>query len=164
VASGTPISKPTPGPPGRCNDWFGFIYLERPLCADRIPAHPPAAALLGLVVLGLVRRLARDDGGEQSPVVVTVLQVREASPVGTPAEAGEGAEGHVLLVGHAPRRGPQLLERQLHQPRVVALPKRLGGQVVAGLELFDQQGDRLCRRHGRFLRPLREGAEARPRL
>src|SRR5262249_37746822 len=73
--------------------------------------------------------------------------------------AVEGAEGGVLLVGlgPAPAGGPDLATRQADPPVEVALPERLGGRQVAGLQRAEPAGNRaLVARHRRpsAARPL----------
>src|SRR5262249_22980060 len=63
------------------------------------------------------------------------------------AEAVEGAKSHVLLVGDTTRRATQALAGQPDQPRVVALPQRLGRLMVAGPQVRKQRGHRPHRGH-----------------
>src|SRR5262249_43188726 len=82
------------------------------------------------------------DDHQQLPEVVAVLQPGELAPLGAAAEAVEGAEGHVLLVGGEARAALELLPGQADQPPEVALPELLGRGRVAGLELPEPVGDR----------------------
>src|SRR5262249_30863694 len=61
---------------------------------------------------------------------------------GAAAEAVEGAEGRVLLVGHARRGALELLSCQRDHSRVVALPQQAGGLLVALLQVLDEGRDR----------------------
>src|SRR5262245_31881439 len=63
------------------------------------------------------------------------------APRRTGAEAVEGAEGHVLLIGRALGRGPESLARQADQPVEVSLPEESGGRVVARPEVGEISGD-----------------------
>src|SRR3954453_487876 len=105
------------------------------------------SALLAALLLDQVGRLARGDQDEQLPQVVAVLQLREAALLGGPAEAVEGVQGHVLLVGRPPRRGPEFGPRQADQPPEVALPQPLRGLALALLESPDPVADRSGLRH-----------------
>src|SRR5262249_61933711 len=92
-------------------------------------------------------RLGAADQGQRLPEVVAVVRAREAARGGALAEAVEGAEGHVLLVGGGPPEPAQPLPGQFDEPAEVALPEGLGGVVLAGLELADPVRDRPRRRH-----------------
>src|SRR5262249_33658277 len=56
---------------------------------------------------------------------------------GATAEAVEGAEGHVLLVGGAAGRAFQLLAGQSDEPLEIALPQLLRSRGVPGLQPAD---------------------------
>ena len=100
-----------------------------------------AAALLAVLVACQVERLAHRDRDQQAPEVIPIRQLREAAALDAPKEAGEGAQGDVLLVGGAARQALQLAPRQAHQPPEVAFPEVLGGDRVARLELPDPVSD-----------------------
>src|SRR5207237_440616 len=70
--------------------------------------HGTAAPLLPALVLRQVNRLAGGEEDEELPQVQAVVQLGEAVLPGASAEAVEGAEGHVLLVGGGagPGQGP----------------------------------------------------------
>ena len=61
--------------------------------------HPAAAAGGAALVLGEVDGLAHRQDEEQLPEVVAVLEPGELARLGAAAEAVEGAQRHVLLVG-----------------------------------------------------------------
>ena len=79
----------------------------------RVPANVAAPALVACVVFDEVGRLAGREDDQQRPQAVAVLQVGELSLFGPTAEAVEGAEGGVLLVGDPAQRGLQFLA---HRP------------------------------------------------
>src|SRR5206468_8828108 len=116
--------------------------------------HGTAAPLLPSLVLRQVKRLAGGDPDEELPQVQAVVQLGEAVPLGPPAEAVEGAEGDVFLVGGAAGRGAELLAGQTDQAAEVALPQLLGRVRVAGLEPVDPLRDR---RFGAHVIVLEEG-------
>src|SRR5262249_34168754 len=66
---------------------------------------------------------------------------------GALAEAGEGGQGHVLLVGGPAGRSAQARPGQEDQPSEVALPELLRRGVVAGLESVQPVRDRARNRH-----------------
>src|SRR5262249_10026039 len=67
---------------------------------------------------------------------------------GAAAEAVEGAQRYVLLVGRPPRGAVEPGAGQRDQLPEVALPQRLGRAGVAGAELAQPARDRPgCRRH-----------------
>src|SRR5262249_46593355 len=74
--------------------------------------HGPASPLLPALVLRQVRRLAGGEEDEELPQVQAVVQLGKAAVLGPPAEAVEGAESDVLLVGGAAGRGAELLAGQ----------------------------------------------------
>src|SRR5262249_14903709 len=87
---------------------------------------------------------------------------RELPLLGAAAEAGEGAEGDVLLVGGPPRRVEQPLAGQADQATEVALPEPRDGGRVAGLELAEQVRDgAVLGRHwpGGSMRPEARGSK-----
>src|SRR5208283_1279163 len=104
-------------------------------------AHGAAAALLTALVACQVQRLARRNRDQQAPEVIPIRQLREAAALDAATEAGEGAQGDVLLVRGAARQALQLAPRQAHQPPEVALPEVLGGDLVARPKLPDPVGD-----------------------
>src|SRR5262249_31120582 len=104
--------------------------------------------LVSVLVTHQLEGLAGGDGDQQMPEVLAVVQPREAATFGATAEAIEGAEGYVFLVGDPPRRSLELFAGQPDQPLKVAFPEGLGGGVVAGLEPVDPVADRSIRRHG----------------
>ena len=116
----------------------------------RLGDHPAAAAFLPLFVLAQVQRLAGGQHQQELPQVVAVVQAGEAALFGRPAEAVEGAQGHVLLVGRLPRRCRELGAGQADEAGEVALPQRLGRCRVARLEQVQPVGNRPKRRHCRF--------------
>ena len=65
--------------------------------------HGPAAPLLPALVLRQVGRLAGGEEDEELPQVQAVVQLGKAFLLDPPAEAVEGAEGDVFLVGGAAR-------------------------------------------------------------
>ena len=67
---------------------------------------------------------------------------RPLAAVDAPAEAVEGAEGDVLLVGRAPGHRPELRPGQADEPVEVALPEALGRGIAAGLRVANPAGDR----------------------
>src|SRR5262249_46010032 len=81
------------------------------------------------------------DEEEQLPEVVPVIEPGEAALLRPAAEAVEGAQGHVLLVGGGPRCGAELRARQAYQAAEVPLPEALGGSGVASREGCDPAGD-----------------------
>ena len=83
----------------------------------------------------------RRDRDQQPPEVIPIRQLREAAALDAATEAGEGAEGNVLLVGGTARQALQLAPRQAHQPPEVAFPEVLGGDLVARPELLDPVAD-----------------------
>jgi hypothetical protein len=124
-----------------------LVEAARPAVAlgraqGRAAAHLAAAALVALVVLDDVGRLAGGEDHQQGPQAVAVLQVGELALFGPAAEGVEGAEGRVLLVGDAARGSVQLRPRQGDQARVVALPQQSHGFVVAALKALEESGDR----------------------
>src|SRR5262249_6287291 len=104
--------------------------------------RPPA------LVADEVGHLADGDDHQQPPQAFAVEQLREPPSLGSPAEAGKGAEGYVLLVLQAPRRALELLARQPDQAAEVALPQPLDGGRVADHQPVDQPRHRATRRHG----------------
>jgi hypothetical protein len=96
--------------------------------------------------------LAGSDDDQQAPEVVAVLQLREAAALRPAAEAVEGAESGVLLVGGAAGPALELLAGQRDQSAEVALPQLLGNGLVAALQQLDPAGDRPCGRHRQDLR------------
>jgi hypothetical protein len=100
-------------------------------------AHRAATPLLAVLVSRQVECLARRDRDQQAPEVIPIRQLREAAAFDAVTEAGEGALGHVLLVGGAARQALQFRPRQAHEPSEVALPEVLGGDRVARPKLPD---------------------------
>ena len=110
--------------------------------------HGTAAPLLPALVLRQVNRLAGGEEDEELPQVQAVVQLGEAVLLGPTAEAVEGAQGDVFLVGGAAGRGAELLAGQTDQAAEVALPQLLGRVRVAGLEPVDPLGDGRVGAHG----------------
>ena len=110
--------------------------------------HATAAPLLPALVLRQVKRLAGGEEDEELPQVQSVVQSGKAVLLGPPAEAVEGAEGDVFLVGGAAGRSAELLFGQTNQATEVTLPQLLGRVRVAGLEPVDPLGDGRVGAHG----------------
>src|SRR6516165_9606004 len=102
----------------------------------------PAAAFIPTLVADEMQGLAGGKGDQQPPQAVAVGQGGEAAGLGGAAEAVEGAEGDVLFVGGAAGLALELPAGQVDQPYEIALPQRLGGGGIAGLQLADPVGDR----------------------
>src|SRR5262249_47256115 len=115
---------------------------ERRLVEDGI-----AAPLLPAVAEHELVSLARGDGDQEPPEVVTVVQLREATMPGPPAEAIEGAQGHVLFVRAAARQAVQFLASQPDESLEIALPEILRGRRVPVPQPAEPLADRLIRRH-----------------
>src|SRR5262249_18352718 len=115
------------------------------------------ALFLAALFANLVHGLALGKPQQQRPEVVAVAQQGKAALLDAPAEAGEGAEGDVLLVGGGAGRAREFLAGQGDEPAEVALPEELGGVRVAGLELAEPLGDGAGRRHGRSPRTALHG-------
>src|SRR5208337_1503798 len=109
--------------------------------------HPAGAPCRPTLVAYQVDRLAHGDDNQQLPKVVAVVELRELAAFGPLIEALEGAEGHILLVGRAPRGALELGAGKPNQPLEVSLPELLGGGPLPGLEQLDAVGDRPFRRH-----------------
>ncbi len=93
--------------------------------------------------------LAGGDDDQEAPEVVAVGQVGEAALLDVAAEAVEGAEGDVLLVGGTAGGATQFEARQGHEAAKETVPELLGGGGLAGLEEAQpvRNGTRLA--HGR---------------
>src|SRR5262249_12813339 len=102
---------------------------------------PPGVPLLARLVLVQVARLAQRDDHQELPQVVAVVELGEAALLRPAAEAVEGAERHVLLVGDGAAGGPQALPGQAHELREIALPEPLRAGLGAGLQLRDPERD-----------------------
>src|SRR6202011_2378959 len=100
----------------------GGRFLADDLREVRFLVASPPPGLVAQQVVGLARR----DDDQQPPEVVAVAELREPALGGAMTEAGEGAQGHVLLVGGAARRPLESGAGQPNQPTKVALPERLG--------------------------------------
>jgi hypothetical protein len=92
--------------------------------------------------------LAGRHDDEQTPQAIAVGQCRKTVILRGPAEAVEGAESDVLLVGGTAGSAVEFFAGQMNEPLKIAFPEGLGGCSVAGLELADPVGDRSLRRHG----------------
>src|SRR5262249_40459789 len=99
-----------------------------------VPANAAAAALLPSFVPAQFIRLAPNDGQQEVPHIVAVVELGKVAGLGPAAEAVEGAEGHVLLVCGAARRSAEPLPGKADQAVGVTLPELRRGRVVAGLE------------------------------
>src|SRR5439155_16610795 len=108
--------------------------------------HSPAALLPALVPLEMAG-FARRKRDQQMPQIVPIGQLRKPTVGSPPTEASEGTEGHILLVGGAPRSILQSLARQAHQPLEIALPKLLRRGGIPGPKLPDPVSDRPFRCH-----------------
>ena len=84
--------------------------------------------------------LAGREQQQQPPQIVAVLHLRKAARLGAAAEAVQGAEGHVFLVGGQRRPAPQAGAGACHQERKVAFPKLSDCGAVAGLEQVKPMG------------------------
>src|SRR5262249_47426305 len=100
------------------------------------PAPPPPAAPLPRLVRAQAPRAVLAQPHQDAPQVVAVAQPREPPRLRPPEEPLERLRGHVLLVRRPPRRPPQPLPRQPHQPRVIAPPQLRLGLAAAVLEPF----------------------------
>ena len=108
----------------------------------RLADHPPAAAALAALPPEVVGGLARRDRHEQPPQVAAVAEPGEPALGGTPAEAVEGAQRHVLLVGHAQRGRLEPGVRQADELVEVSPPELRGGVINLGAaQGVDQPGD-----------------------
>src|SRR5262249_18526780 len=83
----------------------------------------------------------------------------EEALFGAAAEAVEGAQGHVLLVGDAARRVLEFLTRQPEQAAGEPLPEFLRPVPVPALQGLEPVGDRPLRRHGRSFRARPAGRD-----
>jgi hypothetical protein len=111
-----------------------------------------SAPLLAAFGSGQIAGLAVGQQHEQLPEVVAVVQLRKAALRGGAAEAVEGTQGDIFLVGGAAGQAGQLAAGVRHQPLEIAFPQRLGGGPLPGLELLDPTGDRTRGRHQPCLR------------
>jgi hypothetical protein len=112
------------------------LHPGRLVLPRRAAAFPPP------LVAEQVRGLAHRDDHQQPPQAVPIEQVGEAALLGGAAEAVEGRQRHVLLVGHAARRALQLLSSQPDQAVKVALPQLLDGLLVAASQRAEPARDR----------------------
>src|SRR5262245_42322400 len=100
----------------------------------------------------LIDRLASGKHDEQPPQVVAVVELRETALGHALEEAVERVLDDVFLIRLAPARPLQDLPGQADQARVIALPERLGGGLVALLQGVDPVADGAGWRHGRARR------------
>ena len=124
---------------------------------DRLRAHqveigealdPPAPSRLSSLVVHQVDGLAHRQHEQQLPEIVAVFELRKLASLGPAIEALEGAERHVLLVGHATGDAPETGPRQPDEPAEVGFPEVLGRGAISLLEHHDQARDGPVGRHG----------------
>src|SRR5262249_42565591 len=108
----------------------GWLPAEQLLHVQRLAGLWPAA-LLARFSSNEIDGFPCREHGEQSPEVIAVLELRELAAFRPAAEAAEGPQRAVLLVGQAARCGAQLLTGQRHQLVRIPLPEFLRGLVVA---------------------------------
>jgi hypothetical protein len=113
-----------------------------------------AAALLPPLALDLIQGLSLGDDHQEPPEVVAVGEPGAAAAGRASAEAVEGAEGRVLLVGDGSRRVAEPQPREPDEAVEVVPPQLLRGLAVAGLQLPEPAGD------GRPVSPVRHGKSA----
>jgi len=124
------------------------VLVAEQVVQHRLAAHLAAAALLAVLALVQVDGLARGDDDQQRPQVIAIIQFREAALFCPTAEAVEGAQRRVFLVGGAARQALELLARQVDEAGKVALPESLRRVAVTAAELLDPVRHRFRGRHG----------------
>lgn len=134
-------------PLGRVECLSGGRFLiegprERALVQLGERPHLAAAAAGTLLARGVRERFAEGDEDQQPPEVVAIVELGESPLLGAAADAVEGAQRDVLLVGHAPRGRTEPLACEAGESPGVAGPDQVGGGVVPTLESQDAAGDR----------------------
>jgi hypothetical protein len=77
---------------------------------------------------------AISDYHQQAPKLVAVIQLREISDGSASTHAVKGTERYIFFVGGTSKRLAKLVAGQFDEFVKIALPQRLGGGRVPGLE------------------------------
>ena len=130
----------------------GTSFIAACMPSARGSPEPLRAAL----VTHEVRHFPGNQHEQERPEADTIAELVQI-PRGA-AEALEGTEGDVLLIGQPGRILLQPPSGRADHPGEIALPELLGGVGVAGLESSDPDGDRVVG-HGEVVFPsVRSGA------